>query len=143
MPAAAVASARQDDWWGAPEPCQNSNPERILKFLGLFYRDGILFAYFNAAFTAETFFSIHGNGFTVLHLKYLDRANVYAFFTSCTFSSSTVGVKAITDFSFLEILKEGDRITCCFQLRRNVIIPIKKPRQALMHFLRQQNIKKI
>jgi hypothetical protein len=93
LPAAAVASARQDDWWGAPEPCQNSEPERILKFLGLFYRDGVLFAYFNAAFTAETFFSIHGNGFPVLHLKYLDRANVYAFFTSYTFFFVNCGRK--------------------------------------------------
>jgi hypothetical protein len=98
LPAVAVASARQDDRWGAPEPCQNSEPERVLKFLGLFDSDGTLFAYFNAAFTAEAFFRIHRNGFTVLHLKYLDRANVYAFFTSYTFFFVNCGRKGHNRF---------------------------------------------
>jgi hypothetical protein len=98
LPAGAVASARQADGWGAPESCQYSEPERVLKILSLFYRDGTLFAYFNTAFTAETFFSIHGNGFTVLHLKYLDRANVYALFTSYTFFFVNCGRKGHNRF---------------------------------------------
>jgi hypothetical protein len=98
FPAGAVASARQADRWGAPELCQNSEPERVRKSLGLFYRDGTLFAYFDAAFTTETFFSIHGNGFTVLHLKYLDRANVYALFTSYTFFLVNCGRKGHNRF---------------------------------------------
>jgi hypothetical protein len=85
-------------WGGAPELCQNTEPERILKILGLFYRDGTLFAYFNAAFTAETFFSIHGNGFPVLHLEYLDGANVYALFASCTFLFVNCGCKGHNRF---------------------------------------------
>jgi hypothetical protein len=98
LPAGAVASARHAAGWGAPETCQDSEPERILKISGLFYRNGILFAYFNAAFTAETFFSIHGNGFPVLHLKYLDRANVYALFASCTFFFVNCGRKGHNRF---------------------------------------------
>jgi len=96
--AGTVASAWQADGWDAPEPCQKSEPERILEILGLFYRDGTLFAYFNAAFTAETFFSVHGNGFTVLHLKYLDGANVYALFTSYAFFFVNCGRKGHNRF---------------------------------------------
>jgi hypothetical protein len=50
--------------------------------LDLFDYDGAFFADFYAAFTAEAFFGVDRHRFAVLHLEYLNRAYIHAFFTT-------------------------------------------------------------
>jgi hypothetical protein len=58
---------------------------QIRVLLGLLDGDGARFAYFDAAFTTETFFGIDGNGFAVLHLKYFHRAHIDTFLAALAF----------------------------------------------------------
>jgi hypothetical protein len=53
--------------------------------LVLLYNDCSFFTYFNAAFAAHALLGIDGNGFLVLHLKYLYRTYINALFTANAF----------------------------------------------------------
>jgi hypothetical protein len=73
---------------GAAFPPKKRRESRyILKKLSFFDGDGARLTNFNAAFAAQAFFRVYGNGLAVLDLKNFHRANVYTFFTTFTFVS--------------------------------------------------------
>jgi hypothetical protein len=82
-------------FWAMPfGTASQAVPKGIQIVLGLFDSDRTWFANFNAAFAAEAFFSIHRNGFSILHFKHFDRANVHAFFATFTFFLINNGVES-------------------------------------------------
>jgi len=54
----------------------------------------------DAAFASKAFFRVCRNGFSIAHLKNLDRADVYAFFAANAFLFVHSGIKSHSLISF-------------------------------------------
>jgi hypothetical protein len=60
----------------------------------------VLGADLDAAFAAKAFLGVRRNGFTVLHLKNLDRADIHALFAANAFFFVDGGVESHQQISF-------------------------------------------
>jgi len=74
--------------------------EQAKRGLGLFDGDRVFGADLDAALASEAFLSVRREGFPVPHLKYLDRADVHAFFAANAFFFVDGGVKSHQQISF-------------------------------------------
>jgi hypothetical protein len=102
---------------------------------GLFDGDGVLFAHFHAAFTAEALFSIHRDGFLILHLENFRGADINALFTANAFGLINGRNKShVTSLLSIGSIRVDPIINIGSLFYAKGLIPNKRPRQALKPF---------
>jgi hypothetical protein len=107
--------------------------QRATRGLSLFDGDRVFRANLDAAFAPKALFRVCRNGFSITHLKNLDRADVYTLFAANALFFVDGGIKSHSLISFRWFLSKGHCSLMCRLAHSGCVIRlIKMACQALM-----------